>query len=299
MTRQMEQLGMPRPSFSLEEIRSLFHFLFYLRYLGEPGNPESGKKIFRDKKCLVCHSESSNPSLHDLTSHATPVSLSLAMWNHGPAMDKKMLSLGMQRPQFKDAEMTDLAAYLKSKSPKGDRHEILSSPGNPRRGGKIFKTKGCVDCHSVKDEVVEYPIPLSQKSVTDIAAIMWNHGPEMWETLGKESGRETFEGDEMTDVIAYLYFSSFMKIDGNSQKGSKVFIDKGCSKCHDKSGGESFVVGIRETSRIASPEEMVQVMWNHGLKMEEMMHEENMVWPRFLENEINDLYWFILEAQGP
>ncbi len=126
---------------------------------------------------------------------------------------------------------------------------------------------------------------------------MWNHGPEMWNELGGDVNRVSFQGDEMADLIAYLYFIGFLNVSGSEGNGARLFHDKSCNICHDKSMGETFVLELSEANPISSPVEMVQIMWNHGLKMEEMMHQLNIPWPMFREGEMADLYLYILSIQ--
>jgi hypothetical protein len=56
---------------------------------------------------------------------------------------------------------------------------------------------------------------------------MWNHGPEMWLEM-KERGieRPDFNGEEMADVIAYLYFLKFVDQPGNPVEGENSFLTR-------------------------------------------------------------------------
>ncbi|MFQ5752862.1 MAG: c-type cytochrome, partial [bacterium] len=56
MLRRMRELELPYPEFSRTEMIELIAFLYYLRYLGEPGDLYRGKILVKEKKCLMCHS---------------------------------------------------------------------------------------------------------------------------------------------------------------------------------------------------------------------------------------------------
>ena len=55
MNRKFRQLRMDRPQFTESEMLDLFGFLYYLRYLGEPGSVAKGKKLLETKGCTTCH----------------------------------------------------------------------------------------------------------------------------------------------------------------------------------------------------------------------------------------------------
>ena len=302
MSRMMNEMMHPRPTFTVKEIQELFIFLHYLKYLGEPGDPVAGKKLFTEKGCATCHSSGkSAPKIEDLSHQAAPIKLAQAMWNHGPKMDAQMKSLGMNRPRFEGEEITHLAAYLNSLNGGDPNERKLVKPGNPKTGKQVFENKGCADCHTVlsagNGKDTGLADKLTHKSVTEIAGIMWNHGPKMWKELGKESARVSFEDDEMADIIAFLYLAGFMNVTGQKEKGEEVFREKSCYICHDKSAGETFVVDLKKTNKINTPEEMIQMMWNHASGMEMMMNDMNIPWPNFEKTEMKDLYIFIKSIQ--
>ncbi|HLG29913.1 MAG TPA: hypothetical protein VI387_06835, partial [Candidatus Brocadiales bacterium] len=56
MSERMRELRISRPTFTHEEMAELIAYLYYLQYLGEPGNPLEGEKLFPEKGCIKCHS---------------------------------------------------------------------------------------------------------------------------------------------------------------------------------------------------------------------------------------------------
>ncbi len=135
MTQRMKDMLQSRPSFTVKEIQDLFVYLHYLKYLGEPGDSEAGKRLFAEKNCLDCHSNvggKSAPAMSSLAAYASPVALAQAMWNHGPAMDQQMHIMGITRPRFDGEEVTHLAAYLRSVNHTKSEQARLMKPGDPR-----------------------------------------------------------------------------------------------------------------------------------------------------------------------
>src|SRR5512139_2308523 len=89
-------------------------------------------------------------------------------------------------------------------------------PGNVKEGWKIFAAKKCNICHAIWGEGGNGgpdlgTLPESYVSQAQLAALMWNHGPEMW---GRMSARkilfEKMEDKEMADLFAFLYFIRYM-----------------------------------------------------------------------------------------
>src|SRR3990172_8902963 len=58
MNRTFRQMTINRPQLTEDEMLDLFGFLYYLRYLGEPGSVSKGKKLLETKGCVTCHKAS-------------------------------------------------------------------------------------------------------------------------------------------------------------------------------------------------------------------------------------------------
>jgi len=56
MAIRVDLLGQKWPTLTGIETDQLISYLFYLRYLGEPGNVAKGKKLIKSKGCVNCHS---------------------------------------------------------------------------------------------------------------------------------------------------------------------------------------------------------------------------------------------------
>jgi len=114
-----------RPDMPLtpEEMSDLLSYVYFLSYSGKPGNPDTGKHLFVEKKCADCHSakrqeRTATPGLVSNSKARTPVELLSGMWNTAPKkMQEQMVEAGVVWPQFQGRELADLFAYLLSSEP--------------------------------------------------------------------------------------------------------------------------------------------------------------------------------------
>ncbi|UCF65848.1 MAG: c-type cytochrome [bacterium] len=306
MLQRMRELDLPYPQFSQEEMVNLISYLYYLRYLGEPGNLYRGKILVTEKGCLNCHSiggkgENSAPAFDHLSKYISPLYLAQSLWNHGPEMDREIRKRGLTRPKFENKEIVDLSAYIREATKGIEKESVYMSPGNPKRGKIVFSEKGCTKCHSVKEGENSNAPNLGDLewdySVTEIAGLMWNHGAEMGELMEKKNIKwPVFDGKEIADLIAYLYFIKFEDKPGNPGQGEKLFTDKGCTSCHNKDRlGPTLMGRLRESSTTFTSIDMAQVMWNHAPVMEERVLEKTLQWPKLTGNEMIDLYAFLTQ----
>ncbi len=117
MSAEMASQGISFPRFEEGELTDLTAHLFFLGYIGEEGDPASGRQIFLSKGCAECHQDSpTDGSVVMQTSSAlsTRSGLAAAMWNHAPQMHDGMAEKSQSWPKFEPGEMRDLAAYLRS-----------------------------------------------------------------------------------------------------------------------------------------------------------------------------------------
>ncbi|MEK6757015.1 MAG: cytochrome c [Bacteroidota bacterium] len=300
MNRKFRQLRMNRPQLTGEEMLDLFGFLYYLRYLGEPGGVAKGKRLLEAKGCVQCHTVAGKggtvgPDLENVQRYAAPLFLIQAMWNHGPAMQEQLKKSGMKFPVLTGQDIADIAAYLRQATTGST--EMRMSPGNPAKGKSLFEEKHCSNCHlgEGKPKRVEpglIRIDL-KKGVTEVASTMWNHGSLMMERMKRESIEwPHFEENEMADLIAYIYFLGFEDKPGDDRRGESVFRKKGCVDCHKVAGGGRGP-DLSSIKRFDSPIRMIQLMWNHASEMEDLLITQNKKWPGLSTYEMRDLYAYL------
>ena len=114
-----------------------------------PGNARQGALLFREKRCIECHSfqaigGSGAPDLARRSAREyTPNRLAAVMWNHAPAMWGAMAQKGIAVPALGEREAADLYAYFYSV-------RYFDRPGDAARGKALFATKRCGQCHALR-----------------------------------------------------------------------------------------------------------------------------------------------------
>jgi mono/diheme cytochrome c family protein len=304
MWEQVRSSKMAYPRFSAEEMANLFAYLYVTCYDDESGDAARGKLLFTRKGCIRCHSigdtgGSAGPNLRDISPVVTPIFWSQTMWNHAPAMETRMRQLDMAWPQFEGEEMNDLLAFVRHERA-GPENESGLLPANPGRGWALFRQKGCISCHAIRgkggtaglDLGSDRPLP---RTLTQMAGRMWNHSPEMWATMqAKGIERPTFKGQEMADLIAFLYSVRYFELGGSPLIGQELFNERKCSRCHgtDARGGE-FSPNLRKGDRLLTPVSLAQALWAHGPRMYAKSQELGLGWPTLNEGDLSHLLAFL------
>lgn len=301
---QLEMLSPPK--FTDDEMTNLFAFLYSVRSLDEPGDPERGRQLLSEKQCLTCHAVKGEggrigPDLNSWAGYRNPVSWIQSMWNHGPAMQTQMARRGLTWPVFQGSDMTDMIAYVRTLAT-GSRGRVhLVRQANSDAGRRLFRTKGCGGCHAVRGSggargpdlaAGQFPRTLGR-----FAALMWNHAPMMWTNMqAQRVGPPEFSNQEMADLIAYLFTERFFETAGNAGRGRRLFEEKGCGGCHTINRGAGRGPDLAAWRGRASPVPVAASLWNHGPLMLEQMGAQNVAWPRFRAGEMADLLEFLNRA---
>ncbi len=178
-----------------------------------------------------------------------------------------------------------------------------AEPGDPIRGQRLFVAKRCVRCHAVRGTGGRMGPDLGRTAVNgsfaEIASGLWNHAPVMGERMRElRVGRPLLEGDELADLVAFLYFLHYFDEPGDPSKGKALFAEKHCIRCHAV-GREGGAIGPRldVIPRGTPPIQIAQALWNHGPEMAGAMRSMGVEPPRFRGSEFLDLVAF-LRAQG-
>jgi len=269
------------------------------------GDPKHGAALFEAKGCGRCHAVNGwgghiAPDLGATPSGSADLNqLVPAMWNHAPEMWKRMEMEKVAPAPINESDMADLFAYLYVA-------RYLDEPGDLGRGERIFRTKGCIRCHSVdggggtvgpnlaKISGVDTPIEWTQT--------MWNHAPVMEKGM-QAAGLSwpNFSGREMNDLLAFIRGKSgavrteHKLLPADPYEGWKVFQQKGCIVCHSVKG-DGGTIGPELGTRQYLPSSMVEfagVMWNHSPGMFRTMKERNLERPKFEGQEMADLMAFL------
>ncbi len=175
--------------------------------------------------------------------------------------------------------------------------------GDPMRGQSLFVAKGCVSCHAVRGAGGRVGPDLGRTAVKgsfyEIAAAMWNHAVVMDEKMREfRLARPSFEGTELADLLAFLYFLNYFDEPGDPKLGKALFAEKHCIQCHSL-GREGGATGPRldDLPRGTPPLRIAQGLWNHGPAMVPAIRRMGFAIPQFQGSEIVDLFAY-LRSQG-
>ena len=292
MIDEVAESGHAWPNLDRGEMANLLSYLYYLRLFDEPGDAKRGLATFSRHQCGSCHSlggTGQGPALDRFSRHVSPAPLAQAMWNAGPEMQAEQMRKRRAVPSFTGSEMADIQAFIRSEGLRVGRDVQLQPLPDPGRGAAVFKSKQCDLCHG-GDDTDAPDLTRSALSMTfaQITGLLWNHSYAMsaeMATRGVSFPR--FADDEMTDLIAYLYFLGYRGDRGDVESGAAVFARKGCASCHER-GTEGVPDLAAELSRLDEAG-LAAAMWNHAPAMHELMAEQSVLWPTFEALEMRDL----------
>jgi cytochrome c2 len=308
MREKMRDLRIQRPTLDNRQMADLLAFLtayrYYVSEVGGPGNPAAGHEVFRQKGCAGCHGskdawDKPGPSLDRYRGGVSPIMLAQVMWNHGSEMAVVMRGRGVPWPKFAGKEMGDLLAYLQTGSGGTAAERVYFEPGSPRRGQELFTAKRCTACHAIVGVGGSGGPDLGAQgrdllgSVTAVAGLMWNHSQGM-EVEFRRRGipKVIFSGQEMADIVAYLYFVNYANVRGRPAVGEQLFGDK-CAMCHTVGGGTRVGPDLITLPRLGDPIAVIAAMWNHAPRMEQELGQRGLPWPRLMPGDAADLSAFL------
>jgi cytochrome c2 len=220
MMEEMRRRGIASPSL---EPRELVHIVSYVRSLSvtegaellEPGDGVEGEKLFRERKCIRCHSVRGRggkvgPDLGRRGWVTSFTGVAIAEWRHVAGMRAAMAAQGIDVPTLTSQEMAHVIVYLFSAGNADD-------PGSPRRGAEIFREKGCAQCHE-KGAAPSLERFRGRATPVTLAQALWMHGPTMLERMRDLGIRwPSFRGEEMRDLVAALNAPGGTEVKGEKE----------------------------------------------------------------------------------
>lgn len=159
----------------------------------------------------------------------------------------------------------------------------------------VFETKGCAHCHMSHEARPDVEADLATggwyQAPSEIAAAMWSHGPAMWARMEKQGiPAAELVGDDMADVISFLYVLRSAGGPGDPERGALVFQRKHCVRCHGAGGTAPPLVGRTD---LETPIHFAAVMWNHAPRMHEALSKDGLEWPMFSEADVRDVVAYV------
>lgn len=307
MTEQLRARGLSRPSLSPQEMEQLAAYLFYVKFVGVPGDVERGRTLFEDKHCARCHQlagqgGTAGPRLDELRDFVSVFFLARVLWNHGPGMERKMQELEITPPRLEGTDVADLVAFLRggARAP-GPLEMAYTESGSPQVGERLFRQRGCVGCHAVDGsgggpgtgpDLTRLSATLT---VSELAAAFWNHGAGMRAKM-KERGLEfpSVSDRDMSALLAYLASVQYAGPRGDPARGAAVFGEKSCAACHAVGGqGPAGAPDLAASDAARSALHWAAAMWNHAPAMQAKLEETGRTWPQFGDDEMRDLLAFV------
>ncbi|MFQ5628734.1 MAG: c-type cytochrome [bacterium] len=270
----------------------------------QTASPWKGREVFKEKGCIQCHSVykeggSGGPDLGKSKFYGNYLDLAALLWNHFPAMSRKMQQADIELPEFTEIEMAEIISYL-------SYIRYLGEPGNVSKGKKLLNSKGCVKCHKFGGRggnigpdfgaIKDYISPLR------LVETMWNHGPNMMKLFSEQNiKRPEFKDKEMIDLaVAVRSYMSPSRVPigsfdlGNPENGKRIAEEKGCMSCHAfRSKGGKVGPDFAQIDLNYSVTQIAGEMWNHEPEMWEAMKSEGIAYPIFLEGEMADVIAYI------
>jgi cytochrome c2 len=260
----------------------LLAYFYSMRFFEKPGDAGRGKAVFAAKHCEECHGLSSSkiPEAKPISQWESidqPIQLMTAMWNHGANMRAEFQKRKFGWPELSSQDLSDLLVYVRSLPVRNTAPALRLSAGST--GQALFDSKGCAACHTGKNALAP---KLKGKTLTDIAADMWNHQPKM------SPNPPVFSSDEMRELVSFLWAGQFFAGDGNAAAGARVFTAKHCAGCHNDSSS-----GAPKLNGQFTAATMVSALWHHGPSMAEQMKSRHLPWPRFDGQDMANLIAYL------
>jgi cytochrome c2 len=304
MLAAMQREGMELPSMEPEDFQNLLAYMYFSPHLDDQGDFERGHRLFREKQCIVCHSVGGaggavEPHLDKYAGTMSAVAFAQTLWNHGGKMSETMRQRGITRPAFQKGDLADLLAYLRGASLEVAPNSRFQEPGDAALGKRLFTQKGCIKCHSVHGTGGKVGPDLGQRrltgTVSEIAAHLWNHGPNMWAKM-KELGipKPQFSDNDLSHLLAYLYREGLSEPPGKPESGKRLFNEKGCIRCHSVGAiGGTSGPDLAKSGAADSFARFSAGLWNHAAKMQETLRTMGIPWPHFEGSEVRHLFGYL------
>jgi cytochrome c2 len=180
----------------------------------------------------------------------------------------------------------------------------LDEPGDPIRGERVLREKGCAECHSIDTSEGGVGPDLakwgSYANPVIWAQMMWQHAPVMEKAM-RQAGMNwpKLEGADLVHIVAYVRSAgisgekTYLR-PGSVDTGRRLFSEKGCSSCHPGQGPD-----LAQMELPGSVGSLAARMWNHSPEMTRLMRERDVPRLEIDPQELADILTYLLTLQDP
>jgi len=302
MWAEMERRGMDVPSLTDQEARDIRAFLYAVRYFEPAGDYDRGETVFRKAECYRCHAivsaggDGIGSPVSSWSALSDPLRLLETMWNHGEVMAEDLEAAGRRWPKLTVEDTADLLAYT-SNLPDLPPRQGRVVFGSAAAGMRLFDDMGCAACHSADGSEYFDLVPLTpesgdgHRSLTEMAAAMWNHRPIMRE-WAIATGEEIypFEPGQMGHLLSYLMEEGYLETRGDARRGESLFDGKGCLLCHAEDRSPL-------ASRSYEATDLAAGVWRHGPELRDEMLRGGVTWQSISPQEMADILAFLSQSR--
>jgi cytochrome c551/c552 len=198
-------------------------------------------------------------------------------------------SKGVAFPQVSAQDLTDMLVYLRNQPGTREQKGVFRIEAADA-GQAVFQSAGCAKCHQTAEKLAAR---VQGKTLTEIAAEMWNHAPRM---AAAGAPMVPLASGQMRDLVSSFWAAKFFEDAGHPASGSRVFATKHCGTCHnDASSGAPRLPSQGQDFDGAT---MVSVLWRHGPRMLDQMKTKGIEWPRFDGTQMADLIAYLNNKPG-
>jgi len=293
MWGKMKEERIPHVPIDQAEMRNLFAYLSFVRALDAPGDPETGRRLLREKSCTLCHTVTdakgaTAPDLRRWARYRNPAVWAKLMFDHAPKMIQAMRARGLLPPRLEASDLVHIVSYVRSVAASGEAE--LLEPGDTIAGERLFHERKCVLCHSVRGaggtSGPALGFPGWATSFTGVAVKVWNRVGGMREEMRKmRIEAPVLTPQEMAHVIAWLFAATYSDDPGSPARGARLLGEKGCTRCHQGAVAQP----LRRFAGQATAATLAHALWKHGPVMLEAMRGMGIRWPTFTGDEMRDL----------
>jgi cytochrome c551/c552 len=279
MWAQISSRVMAQPSPTEADWEDVFLYLYSLQFSGRPALARRGERLFELKQCANCHVAANGDSSFAKPVSAwarldDPIELISQMWNHASSMKKEFTGRGGWK-KLSGRDVLDLTVYLQ-RIQNIPRNTGFSLPN--AQEGRALVAEHCGKCHAGQDSLAAI---LRNKTLMDIGAAVWNHGPLM-ETM------PVIPAADMRKMVAYVWELQYRGPSGVASRGERVFENKMCISCHRSPTPKGAAQSPRP-GKTFTPYSMAALGWGSGREMHNQMLEKGIRWPHLLADDISNL----------